>query len=40
MRCKECDCPILLHMKYYKHTDGTILCEDCFKKYVIEEDKE
>lgn len=34
MECSKCGMPILVHMKYAKHEDGTILCEDCFKKMV------
>ena len=39
MICKDCKCPIVKHMKYYKHTDGTILCKDCFDAIVNNMDK-
>ena len=40
MDCKECKCPILVHMKYCKHNDGTVLCKDCFDKFVEHDGKE
>lgn len=30
--CKECGFPIAMHQKFLLHTDGTVLCEKCFKK--------
>lgn len=34
MKCSKCGFPIIVGMHYMKHDDGTILCEDCFKKMV------
>ena len=29
--CAECGFPILVNMRYARHPDGTVLCEDCYK---------
>ena len=34
IKCIECGIEILIGMNYMKHENGTILCDNCFKKLV------
>jgi len=34
--CSECKFPIPKWGKYYKHNNGTVLCQDCFNKLMKE----
>lgn len=33
--CNNCNLPISIGMKCMKHEDGTILCLDCYQKFVL-----